>query len=570
MASFLQENQGLGRIQEAHDYAQRKQIVDTWRGMDFLKGIPENSLQEQNIAQLFENTARVLIESTDTGSSGSFETIAFPLVRRVFQSLLANEIVTVYALNYPVGRLFFYVPKISQRDSNGRHSAVQGAFSNQPAWTGATPSTIVANQVVPFEERNLYDAFYATDYDEFDEGLFDRSKPNFATITGPVVSVTGGTVVGSNPIVSVYVTGFSLNNRGKLVGPSGVEADTEEFMKSLKFIYNGTTNLTSASNDYTLANGSTVRSRLVLPAYGDAIVDEVGRVQFQLDLRGPAIGGGYSALTNSAAVNLSSITYEYRSYFPNELDAEMAEVTFDISDVTVAVGDARKLRAQWTPEVAMDVQRFQGIDAEAELTNLLSETVATEIDMEILRDLNKIAAWTDNFDREGYTRFGANSYFGTQKDWYQFLFEKLNQIDGQIYKSTLDQGDSWIVCSVEVASLIMNLEYFHGTNAETGKKKFSAGIERVGTLGNRFTVYQNAYFPAGLVLVGRKGDNVMKSGYVYCPYQPVTMTPTLVDQRNFTSVKGLITRYAKKVILPRYYGKLYVDSLKTFPQTELR
>jgi hypothetical protein len=230
----------------------------------------------------------------------------------------------------------------------------------------------------------------------------------------------------------------------------------------------------------------------------------------------------------------------------------------------------RKLRAQWSPEMAQDVAAFHNIDAEAELTALLSEQVAAEIDREILRDLRKGAAWNLRWDYNGWKRLGGNAVPYTQKDWNQTLITAINQISAQIHKSTLRGGANWIVVSSEVSAIFDDLEYFHVSNAAPEQDQYNMGIERVGTLAGRYQVYRDPYFPANQVLLGHKGTSLLDTGYIYAPYVPLQLTPTMYNPFNFTPIKGIMTRYAKKMVNNRFYGRVTVDGVRTFDLRELR
>ena len=228
------------------------------------------------------------------------------------------------------------------------------------------------------------------------------------------------------------------------------------------------------------------------------------------------------------------------------------------------------MRAQWSPELAQDVSAFHNIDAEAELTALLSEQVAAEIDREILRDLRKGAAWSLRWDYNGWKRVSNGSVNYNQKDWNQTLITAINQLSAQIHKSTLRGGANWIVCSSEISAIFDDLEYFHVSNAAPDQDQYNMGIERVGTLSGRYQVYRDPYFPPNQLLIGHKGSSLLDTGYVYAPYVPLQLTPTMYNPFNFTPIKGIMTRYAKKMVNNRFYGVIKVDGVRTFDLNSLR
>lgn len=536
-------NIGLKQLKE-----QRQVTTQRWEKLGLLEGL--KGTVKENCAQLFENQLSYMInESTDSGNSGQFETVAFPLIRRVFSKLLANELVSVQALNLPIGKLFFFNPKISVRQDNGRHTSPDGAYRN----AATTPD----GDKTQFEERSLYDAYYANDYRFEGESLYNRSKGAVTVVTGNV-TLAASYVPGSN-VVHGKIEGFSLTNKGKLVGPQGVPMDTETFLSSLMISANETLTAPAEFSESTKVAGSNLDFNVKVQDYGKAIVNSLGELNIAIDLSYPGANGYAQAVSGTSGVVFN---YSYNLYSDLEEDSEMAEVRFTLDEVTVSV-DSRKMRAQWTPELAQDVSAFQNIDAEAELTALLSEQMAAEIDREILRDLRRGAAWTTKWDYEGLKK-QSTMYFGTQKDYNQTLITKINQVSAQIHKSTLRGGANWIVVSSEVSAVFDDLTYFHVSNASPEQDKYNLGMEKVGSLGGRYQVYRDPYAPASTILIGHKGSSILDSGYIYAPYVPMQLTPVMHNPFDFKPIRGIMTRYAKKMVINRYYGRIDVDGLFTF------
>jgi hypothetical protein len=496
-------------------------------------------------------------ESSDSSSSGQFETVAFPVIRRVFAKLLANDIVSVQALNLPIGKLYYINPKASVRveeaspfANNFDHTSPDGAYGN-----AATKALSAKTQ---FESRSLYDAFYATKYNEEGTSLFDRSKGEMTIVTGNTL-VSPAYIVGDK-FVSIILSGFSTTNEGKLIGPAGVPMDTESFLAGLRITTNVALNAPTAYSDQSIGVNGAVPFNVKVQKYGQAMVNKLGQIVLLVDLQ-YAGTNGYQPFTGLTGTTLK-FKYTYRVYSDLEEDSRMAEVTFVLDQVTVSV-ETRKMRAMWTPELAQDVSAFHNIDAEAELTALLSEQMAAEIDREILRDLRRGAAWTARWDYNGL-RKGTNTYYGVQKDWNQTLITKINQISAQIHKATLRGGASWVVVSPEVSAVFDDLEYFHVSNAAPEQDKYNMGIEKIGTLSGRYQVYRDPYAPANTVLVGHKGTSILETGYIYAPYVPMQLTPVMYNPFDFTPIRGIMTRYAKKMVLNRYYGRIFCDGLQTF------
>ena len=609
----LLESGLVGNIGLKHLKVIKEDTINKWDKLGFLEGL-KGHLKE-NVAQLYENQASFLInEATSEGSNGAFETVVFPIVRRVFSKLLANDIVSVQAMNLPIGKLFFFVPRIqgytSASDANGgEHFGPIGAPNGPTVDENAGyPGGSVGN---PYA-KNLYDLFYEGGEAGLDPpGLFDYSKGQWTAVTAittaQIWSPTTGdlTAAGNNNSQYTATTGtrkiiikmcdFNRAGQGKLIGPDGNEMDTETFLSDLKIIANAGL-VVAAGSPCELGTGPLL-FRVVTQIYGKGIVkygsqastsyastgnggsyydicDEEGCIYLEVDLSCPVCAtcgttlDGYTGTTLSAIAQATSFTAVYRRYKNLEFEDKIGEVSFDLESVTVSVTE-RKLRAQWSPELAQDVAAFHNIDAEAELTALLSEQVAAEIDREILRDLRKGAAWNLRWDYNGWRRLSLTTSY-TQKDWNQTLITAINQLSAQIHKSTLRGGANWIVVSSEISAIFDDLEYFHVSNASPEQDQYNMGIERVGTLAGRYQVYRDPYFPANTVLVGHKGTSLLDTGYIYAPYVPLQLTPTMYNPFNFTPIKGIMTRYAKKMVNNRFYGRITVDGVRTFDLRELR
>jgi len=613
----LLESGLVGNIGMKHLKVIKEDTINKWDKLGFLEGL--NGHLKENIAQLYENQASHLInEASSTSDSGSFETVVFPIVRRVFSKLLANDIVSVQAMNLPIGKLFYFVPKIqgysggTENQFSGNHYPPVGAPGYATAGDQGNPNagyTEVPAGAAGYNDiftKNLYDLFYEGNEAGLNPpGLFDYSKGKWSAITA-----TTNTVVWDNSVlipsgypqsnyrkVLIEMSGFYQNGAGQLIGPNGNTMDTEEFLSGLLIV---PTSATSGQAGWGLGTGP-ILFNVVTQRYGKGIVQygsnasttwpttgsggqyndictADGRIYLQLDLQTPVCvdcgqtsPDGYTGTTFSASsANTAAFVAVYRMYKELEFEDQIGEVSFDLESVTVSVTE-RKLRAQWSPELAQDVAAFHNIDAEAELTALLSEQVAAEIDREILRDLRKGAAWDLRWDYNGWKRLsssGTTPY--TQKDWNQTLITAINQLSAQIHKSTLRGGANWIVVSSEVSAIFDDLEYFHVSNASPEQDQYNMGIERVGTLAGRYQVYRDPYFPPNQVLIGHKGTSLLDTGYIYAPYVPLQLTPTMYNPFNFTPIKGIMTRYAKKMVNNRFYGRITVDGVRTFDINSLR
>jgi hypothetical protein len=582
----LLESGMVGNIGLKHLRVIKEDTIKKWDELGFLEGLGGH--QKDNIAQLYENQASYLInEAAVADASGSFETVVFPIIRRVFSKLLANDIVSVQAMNLPIGKLFFFVPKIQERtDANGHYSPYGMPGNSDAATAGYNTGA-----------KNLYDRFYEAN-DDLEQGLFDYSKGAYSvsalTVNG-FTTFSNGEVTTSTSAINTGTTksyvileleGFESAGAGKLKGPDGNEMDSEEFLASLQ-VFTSDANLLAFLGATT---GTSLPINIVTQKYGKGIVeygakttnatqnfydicDTDGKIYVQVDLQkyDPTSGFSDYEVTGSTLAR-TEFNASYRKYDTLEFEDQIGEVSFDLESVTVSVTE-RKLRASWSPELAQDVSAFHNIDAEAELTALLSEQIAAEVDREILRDLRKGAAWKAKWDYNGwkYGGSGNSTLQGyTQKDWNQTLVTKINQISAQIHKTTLRGGANWIVVSSEVSAVFDDLEYFHVSNAEPEQDQYNMGIEKIGTVGGRYQVYRDPYFPANKILIGHKGKSLLDAGYVYAPYVPLQLTPTMYNPFNMTPIKGIMTRYAKKMVNNRYFGVIDVKGIQVFGLDTLR
>jgi hypothetical protein len=233
----------------------------------------------------------------------------------------------------------------------------------------------------------------------------------------------------------------------------------------------------------------------------------------------------------------------------------------------------KKLKAKWSPELGQDLNAYHNLDAEVELTSILSEQIALEIDREILNDLVQGASAGTFFwsrapglfvNKETGAELGASSaapdFTGTVSEWYETLLETVNDVSAQIHRKTLRGGANFIVTSPEVASILEMTSGFRASVAVDGDTG-SAGAVKSGSVNKKWDVYVDPYFPRNVVLVGRKGSSFLESGYVYAPYVPLQVTPTIFGVEDFVPRKGVMTRYAKKMVRPDMYGLVVVRGL---------
>lgn len=607
----------------------REDIQKRWSKLGLIEGL-EGHIQE-TVATLYENQAKhIIYEASSSDNSGSFETVVFPLIRHVFSKLLANDIVSVQAMNLPIGKLFFVKPVTSERQWNfqpegevsdgdtGKHVGLMGYKRTNRFYNGEefevdnprshktqnryySPDEVVepvvnedgttTPEVTKYMKKSLYFLFY-------DDFLFDNSKGKVTIKVGSakLIMITPegeyeeitelselpvNTANGSISSLLLEITGFSSFNAGKLTGPDGNEMDTESFLASLKVI--NQTAIDGGDEWASFKQNESIPFRVMTQKYGagmvdyEGVCDVEGKLYIELDLTKPVkqqgktidgyVGINPDALTTIEINNMFKIAWA--QYDSLELETEMGEVSFQMTSVTVSV-EERKLRATWSPELAQDVSAFHNIDAEAELTTILSEQIAAELDREILRDIRKAAPWQARWDYNGWQRLATPSTVYTQKDWNQTLMTKINMISAQIQKSTLRGGANFIVVSAEISAVLNDLEYFHVTDASAESLQYNMGIEKVGSLQGRYQVIVDPYAPYWSLIMGHHGTSLLDTGYIYAPYVPLALTPTMYNPMNFAPIKGIVTRYAKKLVNNKYYGAIKCDGLMHWNINELR
>ena len=490
MSELLRSGQ-VGNIQLRTLQEQRHLVVDRWAKTGLLEGLKGQA--KSSIAQLLENQAGHLSESTTTSDVMGFDIIAFPMVRRVFSRLLANEIVSVQPMTLPTGLIFYLDHQVTVAPDSTTYTSVYDLHYNNKGW--------------------------------------ENSKGAATTITE---SLTG-----------------AVTNNVALMPYSGAEESLASLVVRT-FSGAGTTGLVSSGTTDFVINPQTWQQSLF--------------TSNTISITVPNSGAMENDGRSEASKPIAYVQAIWSAYTSLEANSAMSQVKLTVSSVTVQA-KSRKMKAIWTPELAQDLAAYHSVDAEAELTALLSEELAAEIDREIIRDLINVAPFELNWnynkaavttDTSGRTIAGdpASGYV-TQKEWNQTLLTAINKISAEIHKRTLRGGANWIVCSTEVGSVIDDIEKFHGVNdAET--MEFNMGIEEIGTLGVRFKVFKDPYLPDWVCLLGHKGKNFMDTGYVYAPYIPFQLTPAVLSPDDFTPRKGIMTRYAKNCVNNKYFGLVRV------------
>ena len=519
-------------------------LVSKWEKTGLLEGIGQE-YDKSGMAVLLENQARQLIDEASNTSSGTaskeqWSGVALPLVRRVFGEIAAKDFVSVQPMNLPSGLVFFLDFKYgTDSDSN-----VGGAFAGD-----IMGNTSASNQD---PQGGLYGNSPAgggrAGY---------TSKTRTANSTNIVSSSATWQDVGFSSVLSASVAG------GRIVKVSLPKSELTD----------GTFSIDTDSIRGAYVTGSGITAAQNLNAYHtyDATTTSASFFVTQSSLAGTLKAGGQTFHYQGAT------TQDLRNDFEmvgSNVDAALSTQDIGIPQIDVdlrseaIVAKTRKLKAAWSPEFAQDLNAYHSIDAEAELTSMLSEYISMEIDLEILDMLIQNANTTDYWSAalgevyDGTSAFlsptAAEAY--TQFTWFQTLGTKVQKVSNKIHQKTLRGGANFLVTSPEVATI---LESIPGYAADTdgGAMSFAMGVQKVGALNSRFTVYKNPYMKENTILLGFRGTQFLETGAVYAPYIPLIMTPLVYDPTNFTPRKGVMTRYAKKMVRPEFYGKIQVAGL---------
>ena len=583
-------------------------LLEKWESTGLLEGL-NNDQQKQGMALMLENQASQLLKEASSMAAGDvegFASVAFPIVRRVFGGLLANDLVSVQPMSLPSGLIFFldftYESGRMGTDSGDSiygggvvgKNIVSGAsditedgggfYNLANAYSHATGSTLVAEQSTadPYglAVSQLSDAVTTATAVLPSAGvavsaLSEAQKKAIrydADILGGETGVLVGLVVVRVPEADVRVMNFDNLGAFSLVDESdGETASLVSFGTGAKVIrrltHRGVRNAsgsagissTSAADGFislyvtapagTTIEAATTNAYLSYPLKDDFLAsDAVGSLRGDANwpLEEPSPGTGNDTGNRDGKQTI-------------------AEIDIKVDSIAVTA-QTKKLKAKWSPELGQDLNAYHNLDAEVELTQILSEQIALEIDREILNDLVQGAKagtfyWSRSpglfVNRNTGAELGAASaapdFTGTVSEWYETLIETINDVSAQIHRKTLRGGANFIVTSPEVANI---LEFTAGfrANVTHDADKGTIGAVNVGSLSRKFDVHVDPYFPRNLVLIGRKGGSFLESGYVYAPYVPLQVTPTIFGTEDFVPRKGVMTRYAKKMVRPDMYG----------------
>ena len=526
---------------------QTRQLVKKWEPTGLLEGL-EDETKTHGMAVLLENQAGQLIqEASVTGGQNAEEWsgVALPLVRRIFGELAAQDFVSVQPMNLPSG-LIFYLDFKYGTDQTGNHTENSDVYGNTSG--SNTDAT-----------GGLYGA------GKFGYSINDKTSGTLTIGTG---------ASGSADAAGTFSTGSVAWSDVEFEPDlSASQAIADNADNALIKVVTSTTSFTNADTDGVRAfsiSGSGFDE--FFPAYTkhDSSANTVTFV-----VRQSVTSGLINAVVSYHAqptTNYSRTDFEATAANIDanpEADIDIPELDIALKSIPI-IAKTRKLKAVWTPELAQDLNAYHSVDAEAELTSLLSEYISMEIDLEILDMLKANAsAKTENWSaRVGYEYNSATTIFEEQSgasnaytkgEWFQTLGNKIQSVSNAIHQKTLRGGANFIVVSPETATILESIPgYATSADGDANTNQFAMGVQKVGAINNRYTVYKNPYMLENDILIGFRGQNFLETGAVYAPYVPLIMTPLVYDPKNFTPRKGVMTRYAKKMVRPEFYGKVIV------------
>jgi hypothetical protein len=545
-------NFDLGKLMEGKNpqavmLAETRQLKAKWEKTGLLEGMKER--EQHSMAVLLENQAKQLLdEATQTGTSAGSEEwsgVALPLVRRIFGEIAAKEFVSVQPMNLPSGLIFFL---------DFKYGSQQGALANGEGFAGKSlfGGTNVTGSATNFGRTN------AAQNGLYGEGRYGYSV-NDSSVTATVTAQTSASWadLGFDSAHSASITGVvgtpPAGDRAKIVKLTipkaniSATADTEAVRS---FVVDG--GVTSNLNQFNYVSGTNV-VLFVSASYAERVA--------------LANAGTAKVVYSEQPVAYDRGDFEDQSGPGSTATLDIPEIDLELKSEAI-VAKTRKLKAVWTPELAQDLNAYHSIDAEAELTSMLSDYISLEIDLEILDMLKSNALtteyWSTNVGEEyvngAWTNIGGSSNAYTKNAWFQTLGVKLNKVSNKIHQLTLRGGANFVVASPDVCTILESIPGFV-VNADKDALQFAAGVTSIGSMSNRYTVYKNPYMTSNEILLGYRGNNFLETGAVYAPYVPLIMTPLVYDPQNFTPRRGVMTRYAKKMVRPEYYGKIYVKDL---------
>tara|TARA_B110000902_G_scaffold66983_1_gene79626 strand:- start:415 stop:2196 length:1782 start_codon:yes stop_codon:yes gene_type:complete len=569
-------------------------LASKWAKTGLLEGLSDN--ESNNMSMLLENQAKQLVtETSNTGggaAAGNFTPgtgaqwagVALPLVRKVFGQIAAKEFVSVQPMNLPSGLVFFL---------DFQYGTTKDPFTSGQSMYGtrvpAAANPAAAGGAAGFENNStggLYGAgrfSYSSNLTGALDVVATITSASWSDLNYDGLYSSGSADPNATGQTIDYGSGFTSYNVVTIPAGAGsavlAAAPDFEAVRSFTFYSQSSVVATGVGNPGNIAT---------LPAFTKNVYSAAGAITgIQFVVPSGSLGAFTFANTAASAGQpfLSSISFSQQPTDSQRGDFEDGNTNLNANNATInipqvnvqmtseaIVAKTRKLRAVWTPEFAQDLNAYHSLDAEAELTSIMSEYISLEIDLEILDMLIESAASTENWSAKNNINVAQDAagtetnlgFYNSQGQWFQTLGTKIQKISNIIHQKTLRGGANFLVCSPTVGTVLESIPGFAAaSNGDAAQMNYAFGVQKVGSLNGRYQVYKNPYMTENQVLLGYRGTQFLEAGAVFAPYVPLIMTPMVYDPTTFTPRKGLLTRYAKKMLRPEYYGVIKIAGLET-------
>jgi hypothetical protein len=550
-------------------------LLDKWEATGLLEGLEDQG--RQGMAVLLENQAKELLREASSMGGGDvegFAAVAFPIVRRVFGGLVANNLVSVQPMSLPSGLIFFldftYTNGVNGIDSGD--SLYGGGRVGKGILSGATDLTEAGGGFYNLQSgysspsASLSISTYAGTLTATAVSSLTEAQKKIIRHDPDLLSETAEQVI--ELFINLTGTLKDQLNRENLQAISGAVEGNDRLVRRL-------THLSSSTENTPYSKSPATADRLVLIVRSDdgAVATAAGALKIHFPIKDTFSTTAVGAVVGGDPFDLEGAGSTPDGTYDSVTRNTIAEIDIKVDSVAVTAM-TKKLKAKWSPELAQDLNAYHNLDAEVELTSILSEQIALELDQEILNDLvqgstagrfywsRRPGRFVDRDTGSDISTYSNESllgadFTGTVSEWYETLVETINDVSAQIHRKTLRGGANFIVCGPETANILEFTAGFRATvtaDDNTGQ----IGAVKVGALSKKWDVYVDPYFLRNVVLVGRKGNSFLESGYVYAPYVPLQVTPTIFGVEDFTPRKGVMTRYAKQMVRPDMYGLVIV------------
>jgi hypothetical protein len=530
--------------------SEAQRLVKKWEKSGLLEGkdLTDSAYGKERMAIILENQAKELVlEASQTGTGGSFTVgtgdqwagVALPLVRKIFADVSAKQFVSVQPMTLPAGLVFFLEFKYGSQNPFISGVATSRFNVNDSMYGTTNVKNVDPTGGLYGTGRFGFSSNHINGSGRFTLTTASYSAVNFNSTYSASIAANTLRVL-SLPTASLTLPSLDTNGVRSFVltGSSLSEAVTFAEFTTYNPLNDTLSFVVSASA--TLATSASIS----------------GTVYFSVQPRDNSRGD-----------------FEDRMATPLTGSAAIPEINVELRSEAV-VAKTKKLKAQWTPEFSQDLNAYQSLDAEAELTSTLSEYISLEIDLEIIdmliENANTVSVWSAqsnvffNANTNTFSTLAAGSggYYNTQGQWFATLGTKIQSVARTIHKKTLRGQANVLMTSPSIATIIESIPGY-AADTDGSKEEFAMGSHKAGQLNSRYKVYVNPYMTENMILMAYKGSQFLETGAAFCPYIPLIMTPLVYDPNSFTPRKGLMTRYAKKMLRPEFFGIVEVADLNT-------